>query len=151
MTQIKFILVFLVSHVFLILEAHGISSQTNSISESIQEICDPRISDADKTMYDGDSPYLQTNKNRSKRHAMPKQKSLIIVFDGTGSMSGDLKQLQQATAEIITYFASQKSNPIYNYVLVVFKDEGPIASESELFSLYQSKIAFHIYNQADIN
>lgn len=50
------------------------------------------------------------------------QKSLLIVFDGTGSMSDDLAAMVPAAKEIIKTFSSRKENPIKNYVLVVFQD-----------------------------
>lgn len=50
------------------------------------------------------------------------QKSLLIVFDGTGSMGDDLGQMVPAAKEIIESFSSRKENPIKNYVLVVFQD-----------------------------
>ena len=52
----------------------------------------------------------------------PGQKSLLIVFDGTLSMTKDLEQLRIAAREIINDFSNRKDNSIYNYVLVVFRD-----------------------------
>ena len=52
----------------------------------------------------------------------PGQKSLLIVFDGTVSMTEDLKQVRIAAREIINFFAKRPENSIYNYVLVVFRD-----------------------------
>lgn len=68
----------------------------------------------------------------NKRHAprdrnykdrpRPDQKSLLIVFDATGSMHDDLEQLRAGAQEIITEFSAREDNPIYNYVLVVYRD-----------------------------
>lgn len=54
----------------------------------------------------------------------PDQKSLIIVFDATRSMSDDLAQLKSAAKEIVNKLANSKESPIYNYVLSVFRDPG---------------------------
>ena len=53
-----------------------------------------------------------------------KKKSLLIVFDGTSSMTDDLVQMRDAAKEIISNLAQIKEKPIRNYVLVVFKDPG---------------------------
>lgn len=50
------------------------------------------------------------------------QKSLVIVFDGTGSMSDDLAELVPAANSIIEDFASRPDKPIFNYILSVFHD-----------------------------
>ena len=52
----------------------------------------------------------------------PGQKSLIIAFDGTASMTEDLKQVRIAARDIVNDFASRPQKSIYNYVLVVFRD-----------------------------
>jgi hypothetical protein len=52
------------------------------------------------------------------------QKSLVITFDTTGSMSGHLEQLKTAAKEIITHATSQAINPFYNYIFVPFDDPG---------------------------
>lgn len=50
------------------------------------------------------------------------QKSLIIAFDGTGSMNSSLQQLKRAAKDIVEKFASRPDKPIHNYVLTVFND-----------------------------
>jgi hypothetical protein len=50
------------------------------------------------------------------------QKSLLIVFDGTGSMSNDLQEMREAAKEIVGTYSGGKDNPIKNYVLTVFQD-----------------------------
>lgn len=52
------------------------------------------------------------------------QKSLLIIFDTTGSMATDLAQLKQGAIDIVNNFASRKDQPIYNYVLSLFNDPG---------------------------
>lgn len=52
----------------------------------------------------------------------PDQKSLIIAFDTTGSMSADLEQLRSAASEIVNIFSAKDSNPIFNYILSLFND-----------------------------
>lgn len=50
------------------------------------------------------------------------QKSLLIIFDSTGSMGSDLAQLRQAAKDIVNFFAERDDKPIYNYILSVFND-----------------------------
>lgn len=50
------------------------------------------------------------------------QKSLMIVFDTTGSMSRDLEQLRLGANDIVNNFASREDNPIFNYILSLFND-----------------------------
>lgn len=59
-----------------------------------------------------------------KTHTKPKpgQTSLIIVFDGTGSMENCLIQLRAGAKQIIDKFANSDDNPIYNYIFVPFRD-----------------------------
>jgi hemicentin len=50
------------------------------------------------------------------------KKSLLIIFDGTGSMGTDLAQLRSGANDIIKDFSSRENSPIDNYVLVIFRD-----------------------------
>jgi hypothetical protein len=50
------------------------------------------------------------------------KKSLLIVFDGTNSMTDDLDQMRSAAKEIMTYFYERPDRPIKNYILSVFRD-----------------------------
>lgn len=52
----------------------------------------------------------------------PGQKSLMIVFDGTGSMSRDLEQLRSGATDIVNDLSSRANNPIYDYILTIFND-----------------------------
>lgn len=61
-------------------------------------------------------------KNDFKDRPRPDQKSLLIVFDATGSMHDDLEQLRAGAQEIINELSARKDNPIFNYVLVVYRD-----------------------------
>lgn len=54
------------------------------------------------------------------------QRSLLIVFDATGSMYDDLEQLRAGAQEIVTELSARDDNPIYNYVLVVYRDPGEL-------------------------
>lgn len=54
----------------------------------------------------------------------PDQKSLLIIFDATGSMSKDLAQVKASAQDIVVALAEHAENPIYNYVLSAFRDEG---------------------------
>jgi hypothetical protein len=46
----------------------------------------------------------------------------VIIFDGTGSMLPDLVQLRLAVKDIVIEFSKLRINPIYNYILAVFRD-----------------------------
>jgi len=91
-----------------------------------------------------------THNNKSKRQAprtdrrkdyknrpRPDQRSLLIVFDATGSMHDDLTQLRAGAQEIINEMSARDDNPIYNYVLVVYRDP------SEYFS-YRLSLMCHL-------
>lgn len=52
----------------------------------------------------------------------PGQTSLVIVFDGTGSMENCLIQLRAGAKQIIDKFSDRDDNPIYNYIFVPFRD-----------------------------
>lgn len=52
----------------------------------------------------------------------PGQTSLVIVFDGTGSMEHCLVQLRTGARLIVEKFANRDDNPIYNYIFVPFRD-----------------------------
>ena len=54
--------------------------------------------------------------------ARPDQKSLLIVFDTTGSMSRDLNQLKNGAKDIVKAFSAKTNDPIFNYVLSLFND-----------------------------
>jgi hypothetical protein len=56
----------------------------------------------------------------------PGQRSLVIVFDGTGSMLDDLEQLRHGAELIIAEITKKKDNPIYNYIFVPFRDPGKL-------------------------
>lgn len=56
------------------------------------------------------------------------QKSLLIIFDGTGSMHDDLQQLRSGAQEIINDLSSRNDSPIFNYVLVVYRDPSECAN-----------------------
>ncbi|XP_035900028.1 hemicentin-1-like [Anopheles stephensi] len=50
------------------------------------------------------------------------QRSLVIVFDATGSMLDDLQQLRDAARLIIAEITQRDTNPIFNYIFVPFRD-----------------------------
>lgn len=67
---------------------------------------------------------LNSHKIDKKLQNRPRadQKSLLIIFDGTGSMHDDLQQLRAGAQEIINDLSSRNDSPIFNYVLVVYRD-----------------------------
>lgn len=80
----------------------------------------------------GSHPVVTTNTSNVNQLAIarpealraPGQTSLVIVFDGTGSMYDCLVQLRSGAKLIIEKFAHSDANPIYNYVFVPFRDPG---------------------------
>jgi hypothetical protein len=52
------------------------------------------------------------------------ERSLAIIFDGTGSMGKDLEQLKSAAKKIIDNLSMQEKNHIADYILVVYRDPG---------------------------
>ncbi|XP_037907235.1 hemicentin-1-like isoform X2 [Hermetia illucens] len=50
------------------------------------------------------------------------QTSLVFIFDDTGSMHDDLKELRKGAKKITQEFANRENNPIYDYILVRFND-----------------------------
>lgn len=50
------------------------------------------------------------------------QRSLVIVFDATGSMQDSLNVLRNSARNIIDKFSSWNHSPIYNYIFVPFRD-----------------------------
>ena len=61
-----------------------------------------------------------------KDQPKPDQRSLLMIFDTTGSMGTDLVQLKQSASEIVQELSTRADNPIYNYILVEFNDPGRI-------------------------
>lgn len=52
------------------------------------------------------------------------KRSLVIVFDTTGSMHRDLQQVKSAVIQIVREFSSSGKDAIHNYVLSPFNDPG---------------------------
>ncbi|XP_062562795.1 hemicentin-1-like [Armigeres subalbatus] len=79
------------------------------------------------------------------------QRSLVIVFDATGSMLDDLKQLREGAKLIIDEITQLKNNPIYNYVFVPFRDPqvGPRLVTRNKNELLQSLENLQIYGGGD--
>jgi hypothetical protein len=61
---------------------------------------------------------------QAKKSSGINQKSLMIIFDATASMGDDLAQLRAAAIDIINDFSSRTDNPIFNYVLAIYRDPG---------------------------
>lgn len=75
-------------------------------------------SSTDKAVVSTQKPKTDYFKKR-----IPK-KSLLIVFDGTSSMTDDLVQMREAAKQIVNNLSTHPDKPIKNYVLTVFKDPG---------------------------
>jgi hypothetical protein len=65
-------------------------------------------------------PPLDGDSNRPK----PGQRSLVIVFDTTGSMGNELEQVRREAKAIVEYAAELQKNPFYNFIFVDFNDPG---------------------------
>lgn len=50
--------------------------------------------------------------------------TLAFVFDNTGSMMDDLRQVIKGAAKILATTLARGEKPLYNYVLVPFRDPG---------------------------
>lgn len=61
---------------------------------------------------------------RANDQPKPNQKSLVFIFDATGSMAKDLEQLRTAAKQILNELSLREDNPIFNYILVIFRDPG---------------------------
>lgn len=77
---------------------------------------------------------ISANDNEQKLQAFgandlpkPNQKSLVFIFDGTGSMTKDLEQLRTAAKQILNELSLREDNPIFNYILVIFRDPGMLS------------------------
>lgn len=98
--------------------------KTTTPSNEIDAACEIYVEEETTT---SSGPTTTTPKPADKDYTnrpRPDQKSLLIVFDNTGSMFSDLSQLRGAAQEIVDKFSSRADNPIYNYVLSVFNDPG---------------------------
>lgn len=64
---------------------------------------------------------VQTSmKNKSPR---PDQRSLVLIFDATESMSTDLPHIQQGVKKITNKLSNLDENPIYNYIFVPYHEK----------------------------
>jgi hypothetical protein len=65
-------------------------------------------------------PPLDGDSSRPK----PRQRSLVIVFDTTASMTSELEQVRREAKAIVEYAANLAENPFYNFIFVDFNDPG---------------------------
>lgn len=115
----------------------SVSEQFPETSVANDNICNNHEKNVafDVILFDNNSPLQHEGVKRvSRRHAprnkkkdykdrpRPDQRSLLIVFDATGSMHDDLEQLRAGAQEIVNELSAREDNPIYNYVLVVYRD-----------------------------
>lgn len=73
------------------------------------------------------------SRNDYRDRPRPDQRSLLIVFDATGSMHDDLEQLRAGAKEIVNELSVREDNPIFNYVLVVYRDPSEFSYQSLVF------------------
>lgn len=124
--------------------------ETRSLVESsvVNNICNNREKNVavDVILFDNGSPMHReqsktvnkrqtgsNDKNDFKDRPRPDQRSLLIVFDATGSMHDDLEQLRSGAQQIVNELSARVDNPIYNYVLVVYRDPSEFSYQSEVF------------------
>lgn len=81
------------------------------------------IKEVDEVLHPTPTTTVKPNRDYKGR-PRPNQKSLLIIFDGTSSMKTDLEQLLGAAKKIVDKLSSREDNPIYNYVLSIFRDPG---------------------------
>lgn len=146
-------------YMLLIIFAVLVSANSHSVADNATEtrsfvaessvvndnICNNREKNVafDVILFDNNSPMQrEESKTVNKRQAprddekeykdrpRPDQRSLLIVFDATGSMHDDLEQLQVGAQEIVNELSAREDNPIYNYVLVVYRDPSKFAALS---------------------
>lgn len=146
MLPLRPICVFLITFVVSVsaklhLAADNDTETRSLVSESSvanDNICNNREKNVayDVILFDNNSPMQrdELKKNINKRQAprddkknfkdrpRPDQRSLLIIFDATGSMHDDLEQLRIGAQEIVNELSAREDNPIYNYVLVVYRD-----------------------------
>jgi hypothetical protein len=85
------------------------------------------------------------------RRPIARQRSLVIVFDTTGSMSYELEQVRREAKAIVEYAAKMPTNPFYNYIFVAFDDPGELSTSkicqflisAYLYEIYKGKYWFH--------
>lgn len=90
----------------------------------------PTQHDESKTVNKRQAP--RDDNNDYKDRPRPDQRSLLIIFDATGSMHDDLEQLRVGAQEIVNELSARIDNPIYNYVLVVYRDPSKFLALSVL-------------------
>lgn len=78
-------------------------------------------SETESNSVEDDVEILKSNMHTQLK-PKPGQTSLVIVFDGTGSMENCLIQLRAGAKQIIDKFSDRDDNPIYNYIFVPFRD-----------------------------
>lgn len=98
-----------------------IKATIGDISDEECGIFDTEIEKPSRNVSDNATPRKLPSKDYKGR-PRPNQKSLLIVFDGTSSMTDDLAQLRPAARNIIKVWSESDDNPIFNYVLAVFRD-----------------------------
>ena len=65
---------------------------------------------------------------------IPGSSTLAFVFDVTGSMWDDLKQVTAGARQILDTTRSRSEKPLHNYVLIPFHDPGLLVSWCMKFS-----------------
>ncbi|XP_075228407.1 hemicentin-1-like isoform X2 [Lycorma delicatula] len=77
--------------------------------------------------------------------------SLAFVFDATGSMWDDLVQVREGAAKILSAMLERPDKPIYDYVLVPFRDPdiGPVTVTKDHEHLMQMLSAIDVYGGGD--
>jgi hypothetical protein len=122
-------------------DANEVDTSTTTLKEvSREELAAPDvvIDDAENFLADDESQHRNAAAGVPKKivhkvrymptnlRPQPGQRSLVIVFDGTGSMLDDLEQLRHGAELIIEEITKKKDNPIYNYIFVPFRDPGKV-------------------------
>ena len=67
---------------------------------------------------------------------IPGSSTLAFVFDVTGSMWDDLKQVTAGARQILDTTLSRAEKPLHNYVLIPFHDPGNCYFVSSIFVIF---------------
>lgn len=87
----------------------------------IADIKDPETNN-NEFVTDNEVPEAKPQKVDYQGRARPDQKSLLVIFDATGSMGPNLAQVKASARDIVVALAEHAENPIYNYILSVYRD-----------------------------
>lgn len=110
--------------------------QKRDILQEIQVATDKKLDNADKTKLASSfsQGYIDLGARNPKKEGAA---TLAFVFDTTGSMYDDLKQVIEGAGKILKTVLEKFERPIHDYILVPFNDPG---KKKQFIPLKTSKI-----------